>query len=213
MIKVTDLSVSSGDFQLTGVNFEIPMGKYGVLMGRTGAGKTTLLEAICGLRPIISGQIFLNDQEVTSAAPNHRAVGLVPQDSALFSTMTVRKHLEFAPKLNKWAKPEIDSRVARLADELSIEKLLDRKPQGLSGGERQRVALGRALAARPGILCLDEPLSALDETTHGEMLELLIDIAKTREVTVLHITHSQSEAESVADLIINLNEIADNRTP
>lgn len=208
MIKVIDLSVDSGDFTLGKVNFEIPGGTYGVLMGRTGSGKTTLLEAICGLRRIRNGHVILHDQDVTPIPPYQRGIGLVPQDKALFSTKTVRQHLEFGPKIQGWATDKIKPRVEQLAEQLNITSILDRKPKGLSGGEQQRVALGRALASPPKVLCLDEPLNALDEGTHTEMIELLKQITSDNpEVTVLHITHSHAEAKEVADCIFQLEQV------
>ncbi len=204
MIKVEQLSVRAGDFRLSDISFEIPKGKYGVLMGRTGCGKTTILEAICGLKEIISGNIYLDGRDVTRARAGTRGIGFVPQDSALFSSMTVRGHLSFGPRVHRWSKSEISKRVDELAGQLGIGAILDRKPAGLSGGERQRVALGRALAIRPAVLCLDEPLSALDEETHAGMIELIAGIVKEYGITALHITHSLSEAKQMADCLFQL---------
>lgn len=206
MIRVQQLAVRVGAFQVSGIDFQVPTGQYAVLMGRTGSGKTTLLEAICGLKPVASGSISLMGREVARLRPADRGIGYVPQDRALFQTMTVREHLAFAPNLRKWPQPEIDQRVAELAGLLGLEKLLDRKPAGLSGGEGQRVALGRALAARPGILCLDEPLSALDDDTREEMYTLLDSVRKYTGVTTLHVTHHLGEAERLADVILVLRD-------
>lgn len=168
-------------------------------MGRTGCGKTTILEAICGLKEVVEGKITLMGRDVTKLRAGERGIGFVPQDGALFSTMTVRQQLSFGPKVQRWKKKEIEQRVAELAEELGIAGILDRKPFGLSGGERQRVALGRALAVRPKVLCLDEPLSALDEATHGGMVELILKVVKEHGITALHITHSRREADLIAD--------------
>jgi molybdate/tungstate transport system ATP-binding protein len=130
----------------------------------------------------------------------------VPQDRALFQTMTVREHLAFAPRLRRWTKAAIDGRVAELAGLLSLGPLLERKPAGLSGGEAQRVALGRALAARPGVLCLDEPLSALDDETREEMIELLRTVRRQTGVTTLHVTHHLEEATLLADVVLQLKD-------
>ncbi|NOY00703.1 MAG: ATP-binding cassette domain-containing protein [Verrucomicrobia bacterium] len=199
MISVEQLSVKAGDFRIDGISFEVPTGEYGVLMGRTGCGKTTILEAICGLKEVVSGKITLMGREVTNLRAGERGIGFVPQDGALFSTMTVRQQLSFGPKVQGWRKEEIEKRVLELVEELGIEDILERKPFGLSGGERQRVALGRALAVRPEILCLDEPLSALDEATHEGMVELIRSVVKEHGITALHITHSRREADLIAD--------------
>ncbi|MCB1062379.1 MAG: ABC transporter ATP-binding protein [Verrucomicrobiae bacterium] len=204
MIEVENLSIKAGDFRLEGISFEIPAGGYGVLMGRTGCGKTTILEAICGLKEVTGGTIRLDGIDMTRMPPSRRGIGFVPQDGTLFSTMTVRQHLAFGPKVHRWKKEKITERVQELARELGIESLLGRKPYGLSGGERQRVALGRALAVRPKVICLDEPLSALDDNTHAEMTSLIKRLVTDHGITVLHITHSHAEAESVADRIFLL---------
>ena len=199
MIEIEQLSVRAGDFSIEGISFEVPTGEHGVLMGKTGCGKTTILEAICGLKEVVAGRIMLMGRDVTHLRAGERGIGFVPQDGALFSTMTVSQQLAFGPKVQGWAKKEIDKRVTELAEELGIENILDRKPFGLSGGERQRVALGRAIAVRPKVLCLDEPLSALDEETHEGMVELIRTVVKEHGITALHITHSRREADLIAD--------------
>ena len=206
MIRIEQLSVRAGAFALSGINFAVPNGQYAVLMGRTGSGKTTLLEAICGLKRVGAGSISLLDREVTRLKPADRGIGYVPQDRALFQTMTVREHLAFAPRLRRWPRAETEERVAELAQLLGLGALLDRKPPGLSGGEAQRVALGRALAARPGILCLDEPLSALDDDTREEMYALLESVQQYTGVTTLHVTHHLGEAERLANVILLLKD-------
>lgn len=201
MVKVEQLGVQAGAFRIENVSFEIPTGEYGVLMGRTGCGKTTILEAICGLKNVTGGRISLMGRDVTFCPAGQRGIGFVPQDGSLFTTKTVRAHLAFGPRIQKWSPAAIAERVDQLAAELGIQQLLDRKPHGLSGGESQRVALGRALAFRPKILCLDEPLSALDEDTHEEMIALIKRLTKEHGITALHITHSRSEAEKIADRV------------
>jgi len=204
VIVVSNLTVHAGAFSITDVSFEVPAGAYGVLMGKTGSGKTTLLEALCGLRRVASGSITLMGRDVTHLKPAERGVGYVPQDRALFSTMSIREHLAFALVLRNWSEADISRRVSELAELLGLSKLLDRKPRGLSGGEAQRVALGRALACRPGILILDEPLSALDEETRLEMYALLKTVREQTHVTALHVTHSRSEAEQLGDMIFSI---------
>lgn len=205
MIRVESLGVTAGQFTLQNFSLEVGPGEYAAIMGRTGCGKTTLLEAITGLRRITRGKIVVGSIDVTWAAPESRNIGYVPQDLALFPTMTVREHLEFAIRLRRQSRDQIASRVRELGEQLSIPHLLDRYPAGLSGGEAQRVALGRALSFRPPVLLLDEPLSALDDQTRSELMELLGKIKLTRTVTILHVTHNLDEAQSLADRIVQLS--------
>jgi ABC-type sugar transport system ATPase subunit len=206
VIALENVSIASGLFRLDGVSFEIPAGQYGVLMGKTGSGKTTILEAVAGLRWVAAGRVLLDGRDVTALPPAGRGIGYVPQDRALFGTMTVREHLAFALEVRRRRPDEIARRVDELAGLLGIGSLLDRKPQGLSGGEAQRVALGRALSAAPGILLLDEPLTALDDDTKDDMMELLLSVKKRLSVTTLHVTHSVNEALRLADRMFVLRE-------
>lgn len=201
MIALERVHLRAGTFELRNVSLRIEEGQYAVLMGRTGCGKTSILEAIAGLRPILAGKIYLNEQDVTQRHPAARGVGYVPQDLALFPSLSVREHLAFALEIRKL--PQVE-RVAELAQLLGITALLERRPAGLSGGEAQRVALGRALAFRPAVLLLDEPLSALDEETRGEMVALLKQVQRRERVSVLHVTHSKSEALALADRLFRL---------
>jgi len=204
MIELDQVSIRSGSFGLTNVSLTIPEGTYAVMMGGTGQGKTTILEAICGLRPVTQGRILVNHLDVTQWKPAARGIGYVPQDLALFPTLTVRGHLEFALRLRRCSRKVIQDRVAELAHVLGIEALLERRVRGLSGGESQRVALGRALSFRPRVVILDEPLTALDETTRDRLCDLLRTIQKNEGLTILHVTHSRTEAQRLAEQLIVL---------
>ena len=204
MLSVNNLSISQGDFNLHNINFQIGKSKYVVLMGKTGCGKTTIMEAVCGLRSIHSGEIILNGLDISKLKPSERMIGYVPQDGAPFSSMDVQSNLGFALRIRKWKKEQIATRVLELADLLGVGQLLNRKISGLSGGERQRIALGRGLAFYPEFLCLDEPLSALDEPTRDEMYVLLQKLKKELNITALHVTHSKKDAEILADQIIQI---------
>jgi ABC-type sugar transport system ATPase subunit len=206
MIELNHLEVRAGGFRLTDVNLTVPADQHGVLLGRTGSGKTTLLEAICGLRPVVAGTIRLNGRDVTGLPPADRGVGLVPQDGALFQHLTVREHLSFALEIRKEPREAVEARVAEVAGWLGLTPLLDRRPRGLSGGESQRVAIGRALSFRPGILCLDEPLSALDEETRAEIRDVLRGLRSHQPVTILHITHNLGDARQLADCLFRLRD-------
>ena len=183
MIEVNKLFVKSGQFQLANISFAVPQGEYAALMGKTGCGKTTLVEAIMGLRRVNGGKIYVNDVDVTRFKPAQREIGFVPQDGRSVS-------IDDGPPSNcvgtlhsQIPADIVKQRVDELAGLLQIQKLLDRYPEGLSGGERQRVALGRALSFWPKVLCLDEPLSALDSETRQQMFELLKEVRAHTGVT------------------------------
>ncbi len=195
-----------GDFFLENISFEISTGEFGILMGRTGCGKTTVLEIICGLKRPDSGTVMLGGQDVTLLRAAERGVGYVPQDGALFPTMTVYDHLALALKIRKYGRTDIERQVKDMAELLDIAHLLGRKPHGLSGGESQRVALGRALTYKPEILCLDEPLSALDDKTKDDMCNLLSVVCERTGVTTLYVTHNLSEVSRLADLVFRFKK-------
>jgi ABC-type sugar transport system ATPase subunit len=206
MIHLENICWQAGAFRLENVSFEVPARHYAVLMGGTGCGKTTLLEIICGLRRPSSGWVRIGGRDVTGEPPGARGIGYVPQDGAMFPTLKVREQIGFALRLRHRPAAEIQKRVRELAEHLEASHLLERLPHDLSGGERQRVALGRALAARPSVLLLDEPLSALDEELRDDLATLLKRIQQEEGVTALHITHSAREAAQLADVLFRLEE-------
>lgn len=206
MIHLENISWHAGTFRLDNVSLEVPSGRYAVLMGRTGCGKTSILEIICGLRRPASGRVRIDHRDVTHEPPGTRGIGYVPQDGAMFPTLTVREQIGFALRLRRWPSVEIEKRVQELAEHLGVAHLLDRLPQHLSGGERQRVALGRALAAKPSVLLLDEPLSALDEELRDDLATLLKHIQRELQITALHITHSGQEAAHLADVLFRFQD-------
>jgi ABC-type sugar transport system ATPase subunit len=210
MIEVDQLIVAAGPNRIGPVTFKVAARGHASLMGRTGCGKTSVLEAVAGLRRVLSGTVRLAGVDVTSLKPAERNVGYVPQDLALFPTMTVREHLAFGPSIHKWTAADIAARVDELASLLAIGHLLDRRPMGLSGGEAQRTALGRALASRPAVLLLDEPFSALDDQTRADMIRLLRVVRSATGVTTLHVTHNRLDAVALADeqLVMEGNAIS-----
>jgi molybdate/tungstate transport system ATP-binding protein len=204
MLSVRNLSVQAGSFSIQNISFEIPTGTCVSLMGSSGSGKTTLMEALCGLRHITSGTVHLDDRDITHLRPGEREVALVPQDNALFPHLTVREHLAFGPTIQGWKKADIAKRADELAEQLGITSLLSRTPENLSGGEAKRIALGRAIATRPSLLCLDEALTGLDDETYSDILTLLQSTISKGKLTTLHITHNRVEANQLADTVIEL---------
>lgn len=205
MIALGQVTVRSGGFELRNVGFELPTAAYGVLMGRTGSGKSTLLEAICGLRPVLAGTIWLGGRDVTRFPAAARNIGYVPQDRALFSHLTVARQIALPLEVRGWPRAAVGPRVAEVAALLGIEPLLARRPAGLSGGEAQRVALARAVVFRPEVLLLDEPLTGLDEATRAAACEVLADVHRSTGVTVLHVTHDSRESRRLADVCLLLD--------
>jgi ABC-type sugar transport system ATPase subunit len=194
-LRLEQCSTRVGTFNLGPADMDLPSGAYGVLMGPTGSGKTTLLELIAGLAPLTAGCLNIAGQPSNDLRPADRGIGYLPQDGVLFDTMTVAEHLDFAPRFSGWTRTQREQRVDELAERLGLRSLLERKPAGLSGGERQRVGLGRALAGRPRLLLLDEPLSSLDEQMHTDLCQYLASVRADQDVTVLHVTHNPQEAD------------------
>jgi molybdate/tungstate transport system ATP-binding protein len=199
MIQIRSLSLRAGDFCVRDVSLDLAAGEYFVLLGPNGSGKTLLIHCLCGLLRAESGSLVIGDRDVTWAEPRVRRIGYVPQDYGLFPHMNVARNLTFA--LRAAGRPHADAlrELAPLIETLHLAHLLDHSPQTLSGGERQKVALARALALRPELLLLDEPVSALDGPTRAEVLEQLRTVQHQLGVTTMHVCHSIDEAETVAD--------------
>ena len=201
MIRIENVAIRLGEFNLRDINLHIDEGEYFVLLGPTGAGKSVLLECIAGIYKQDSGSILINGQDVTHRYPEERNLGYVPQDYALFPNMTVRQNLNYGLKARKKSLADMRENVDAMMKRLGITHLQNRVPLFLSGGEKQRVALGRALITRPGLLLLDEPLRALDENLRSQLAEDLRKIQRDSNRTFLHVCHSFDEASLVADRI------------
>ncbi|GAB4217990.1 MAG: hypothetical protein Fur007_22030 [Rhodoferax sp.] len=204
------LTLTQGNFRLdTGV-FALPAQGVSVLFGRSGCGKSTLLRAIAGLAPATRGTLhFAGErwQDGTWARPTpQRDIGFVFQSAALFPHLSVRGNLLFAARRVPQADPRVTQdaivEVAAVADRTGVTGLLDQSIDTLSGGQRQRVALARALLSRPRLLCMDEPLSALDWRAKAELLALIDTLARESALPVLYITHSPAEVERLADRVV-----------
>jgi ABC-type Fe3+/spermidine/putrescine transport system ATPase subunit len=196
-LTVRGLTADAGSFRLGPVDLVVPPGRILVVLGPSGAGKTMLLETISGLRRHRCGQIRLAGTELTGLPPEQRGIGLIFQDAALFPHLSVRENVRFGPRARGRAA---DTATAdSLLRRLGIGQLAGRSPRTLSGGERQRVALARALAIRPGLLLLDEPLSALDQPTREEMRTLLQEVLADLDIPAVHVTHDRDEALSIGD--------------
>lgn len=201
MIRTENLSIDLGEFCLKSVTLEVAAGEYFVLLGPTGAGKTVLLECLAGLHRPDAGEVFLAGERVTDWPPEARGLGYVPQDYALFPHLNVWENLAYGLKERRLPRQEIAAQVQTAAQQMDIVGLLSRRPTTLSGGEQQRVALARAMLTRPRVLLLDEPLSALDETTRGELITVLRQLHRETGTTTIHVCHNFEEAFALADRI------------
>ncbi len=188
------------------VSIDIKSGSFTVLVGPSGCGKSTVLRMIAGLETIDSGSISIAGKKVNDLPPKERNIAMVFQSYALYPHMTVFENMSFGLRLEKRNKSEIFEKVTEAAKILKIEEFLDRKPKQLSGGQRQRVAIGRAITRKPDIFLFDEPLSNLDAALRVEMRVELARLHEELEATMIYVTHDQTEAMTLADEIVILNE-------
>lgn len=208
MLKVSHLSVSYGKEKiLNDVSLTIPAGSTMAIVGPSGSGKSTLLHAICGLIPIDAGQVFLNDLDITSTPAHRRNIGLVSQSGDLFPTMNVRQNIEFGLRVDKVDKPTRTMRSDFLLDLISLTEYGKRMPDTLSGGQARRVALARALARKPPLLVMDEPLTGLDTETHDELAVDIKRLIADTATTAIIVTHDLAEAEFFADVVIDIRSL------
>ncbi len=188
---------------LRDVSLDVPAGAIAALLGPSGCGKTTLLRIVAGLEPAESGTVRVAGEAVDGVPPHLRGFGLMFQDYALFPHLDVAGNVAFG--LRGLARAERERRVAELLDLVGLQGYGARRVYDLSGGERQRVARARALAPRPRLLMLDEPLAALDRTLRERLQDELRSILRAVGVTTLYVTHDQEEAFALADLVALLN--------
>jgi thiamine transport system ATP-binding protein len=179
----------------------VPTGETLAITGPSGIGKTTLLHAICGIIRTTHGTVHVDNVDITSLPTHKRGIGLVSQTGDLFPTMTVSQNIEFGLRIAKLEKTDRVARVNELLEMLLLVHLADRNVAELSGGEARRIALARALAPRPRVLLLDEPLSGLDKNTHDALTSDLSRVLKQTATTALLVTHDHSEAELLAESI------------
>lgn len=188
------------------ITFEIPDGEFWVLVGPSGCGKSTILRTIAGLEAATSGDIYIGDTLVNHIPARQRDVAMVFQNYALYPHMTVAENLAFGLKMRQTDATTIRERVESVARSLDISHLLDRKPKQLSGGQQQRVALGRAIARKPQVFLLDEPLSNLDAQLRDDTRAELKQLHQKLGITTIYVTHDQVEAMTLADQIVVLNQ-------
>jgi len=208
-ISIKGVSKKFGKNQvLKDINLDIEQGELLVILGPSGSGKSTLLRVISGLENPDSGKIYFDGEDVTSFPPSKRGIGMVFQDYAIWPHLSVEENLMIVmedKKFGKDSRDEIEKEIAELTYSVGLGDKLKRMPHELSGGELQRVGIARALASKPKLLLLDEPLSNLDERIRKELLIKILEIVKDRKLTAIMVTHSQDEAFEIADRIAIIN--------
>lgn len=196
-----------GQTVLDGFDLTVGPGEVVALLGPSGSGKTTALRAVAGFVQPCSGRVWLGGRDVTDLPPYRRGVGMVVQQYALFPHMRVADNVAFGLKAQQAPRAEISQRVGEALEMTGMSGYARRYPRELSGGQQQRVAIARALAVRPGVLLLDEPLSALDARLRSGMLAELARLHRELpQVPILYVTHDQVEALTLADRIAVLDQ-------
>lgn len=211
-LEITGLKkvYDDGDQEITAVedfNISIEDGEFIVLVGPSGCGKSTTLRSIAGLETVTEGTIKIGGKDVTREEPGDRNLAMVFQNYALYPHFDVTQNLSFGLKMSTdLSQAEIDQRVSEVMEMLDIKELADKEPQSLSGGQQQRVALGRALVRDPAVFLMDEPLSNLDAKLRTQMRTRLQDLQYDLDVTTVYVTHDQTEAMTMSDRIVVMNE-------
>src|SRR5689334_349580 len=182
-------------------NLDVGTGEFISFLGPSGCGKTTVLRMVAGFEEPSSGAIVIGGKDVTRLKPNQRNIGMVFQAYALFPNLTVAQNVAFGLKVAGMPKADSDRRVAEMLDIIKLPQMADRYPYQLSGGQQQRIALARAIAPKPKLLLLDEPLSALDAKVRVSLREEIRSIQKKLGITTVFVTHDQEEALSISDRI------------
>lgn len=209
ILSLRNIKKQLGSFTLGPLNLDIHKNDYLILLGPTGAGKTVLLQLICGNILPDEGDILLEERLITRNPPERRDIGIVYQDYLLFPHLSVENNIRFSKsyylKIYRNKEEEYEERYKYLIGVLDIRHLMQRSPRYLSGGEQQRVALARSLVIAPKIILLDEPLSAVDNSLHEKIMNVLSKITRDLDLTTIHITHNKEEAFYLGNKIVLLN--------
>jgi len=206
-LQIDRLTKKFGNFvALDSVSLEVYEGEFVCFLGPSGCGKTTLLRAIAGLDIQTSGTVRQADVDISALPPSERDFGIVFQSYALFPNLTAERNIAFGLENQKLEKSAVDKRVNELLDLVGLPDQGPKYPAQLSGGQQQRIALARALATSPGLLLLDEPLSALDAKVRAHLRHEIKDLQHRLGVTTVMVTHDQEEALTMADRIVVMNQ-------
>ena len=188
------------------VNLEIEPGEFLCFLGPSGCGKTTILRMITGFEQVTSGQIIYDGRVLNDIIPQQREFGIVFQSYALFPNMTVNQNVAFGLKMRNMPQADIDKRVEEILKLMGLGGWEGHYPSQLSGGQQQRVALGRAIAIKPNVLLLDEPLSALDAKIRVRLRTVIKRLQEELGITMIYVTHDQEEALAMADRVVIMRD-------
>ncbi|MCA0432895.1 MAG: ABC transporter ATP-binding protein [Proteobacteria bacterium] len=188
------------------LNLDIARGEFLTMLGPSGSGKTTTLMMLAGFEPATHGEIYLKDKPINNVPPHKRGIGMVFQNYALFPHMTVAENLAFPLEVRSLGKAEIETRVKKILDMVQLPNMANRRPGQLSGGQQQRIAVARALVFEPDLVLMDEPLGALDKQLREQMQYEIKHIHDRLGVTVVYVTHDQSEALTMSNRIAVFND-------
>ena len=188
------------------LNLDIAEGEFITMLGPSGSGKTTCLMMLAGFETPTNGEIYLDGNPISNIPPHKRGIGMVFQNYALFPHMTVYENLAFPLKVRKFSKDETDKKVEKALSMVSLSDFGSRMPAQLSGGQQQRVAVARALVFDPAVVLMDEPLGALDKNLRESMQYEIKHIHESIGVTVVYVTHDQSEALTMSNRIAVFND-------
>ena len=206
-VQLSHVTKKYGDFEaLHALDLEVREGEFLTLLGPSGCGKTTTLRLIAGFIQPTSGTIYIGEDDITGVAPQHREIGMVFQDYALFPHMTVRENIAFGLEERRYDKHRIAERVDELLELIRLPDMGERYPAEVSGGQRQRIAVARAVAYPPRVLLMDEPLGALDLKLREAMQIEIRRIQRELSITTVYVTHDQTEAMNMSDRIVVMNE-------
>jgi len=199
MLEVRDITVRFGERTvLDRVSLNVGEGEVVALLGPSGSGKSTLLRVVAGILPPDAGSVLVDGAPVDTLPPHRRRVGMVFQDEQLFPHFDVAGNVGFGLRMQGWSTADAARRVAELLDVVGLAGFAERRVQRLSGGEAKRVALARALAPRPAVLLLDEPLTGLDHELHERLVTDLGAVLRAAGTTALLVTHDRAEASALA---------------
>ena len=205
-LTLSNVSKQFGDsYAVQDFNLDVQKGEFVSFLGPSGCGKTTTLRMVAGFETPTDGSITIDGADITDKAPNQRNMGMIFQSYALFPNMTVAQNIGFGLRVRKSSKADIADRVKEMVSLVNLDQHAEKYPYQLSGGQQQRVSLARALAIRPNVLLLDEPLSALDAKIRVSLRAQIREIQKRLGITAIFVTHDQEEALSISDRIVVMN--------
>lgn len=201
-VSIQDVSIIFGAVKaVDSVSLDVQQGEFFTLLGPSGCGKTTLLRTLAGFYQQTEGSVSINGTSVDGVPPHRRDAAMVFQNYAIFPHLNVRENIAYGLKAKKLPKSEIDKRIAEVIELVNLQGYEERMPKALSGGQQQRVVIARAVAVRPSVLLMDEPLANLDAKLRVRLREELKELQRSLGITTIYVTHDQEEALSLSDRI------------